>query len=120
GDAHPQVVDLKANIESLRSRIRVETGRVTSSVALNNNVNASRVAQARASLEAQRAKVLKMREQRDAALVLVRDVDQLQKAYDVIQSRAIQSGMEGQSTQTNVAVVQVASPSSQPSSPRVL
>lgn len=120
GDAHPQVIDLKANIDATRSRIRLETGRVTASVALNNNVNTSRVAQARASLEAQRAKVLKMRGQRDEAQILLRDVDQLQKAYDVIQSRTIQSGMEGQSTQTNVAVVQVASPPTQPSSPRVL
>ncbi|HRH05357.1 MAG TPA: chain length determinant protein EpsF [Burkholderiaceae bacterium] len=120
GDAHPQVIDLKANIAALRSRINVETGRVTSSVASNNSVNVSRVTQVQASLEAQRKKVLEMRAQRDQASVLVRDVDQLQKAYDVIQSRAMQSGMEGQNTQTNVAVVQVASASSQPSSPRVL
>lgn len=120
GDAHPQVVELKASIASLRRQLSMETQRVTSSMGINNTVNEARVAKARSELEAQRNKVLEMKAQRDAASVLLRDVDNLQKAYDAVQLRATQAGMDSQTTQTNVSVVQVASPSATPSSPKTL
>lgn len=120
GDAHPQVIETRANIKVLRKRIAEETNKVTSSVGFSNTVNEARLAKARANLEAQRAKVIQMRANRDAASVLVRDVENLQKAYDTAQNRAVQASMESQTTQTNVSIVQVASPSPNPSSPKVL
>lgn len=120
GDAHPQVIETRANIRVLRKRIAEETRKVTSSVGFTNNVNEARLARARAALEAQRAKVLQMRANRDGAQVLLRDVDNLQKAYDAAQGRAVQAGMESQTTQTNVSIVQVASPSPSASSPKIL
>ena len=120
GENHPQVIETRANIGALRARVRQETQRVTSSVGISNTINEARVARARSALEAQRTKVLQMRAQRDEASVMLRDVDNLQKAYDVAQGRATQAGMESQTTQTNVSIVQVASPSSQASSPKVL
>lgn len=120
GDNHPQVIETRANIATLRQRIAQEISRVTGSVGANNTINRARVAEARASLDAQRAKVLQMRAHRDAAQVLLRDVDNLQKAYDAAQNRATQSAMESQTTQTNVSIVQVAMPSASASSPKVL
>lgn len=120
GDAHPQVVEIRANMNMLRKRIADETRKVTTSVGMTNSVNEARLARARSALEAQRNKVLQMRANRDAAAVLLRDVDNLQKAYDAAQGRATQAGMESQTTQTNVSIVQVASPSPSPSSPKVI
>ncbi len=120
GDAHPQVIETRANMKVLRKRLAEETKKVTSSVGFSNNVNEARLARARTALEAQRAKVLQMRANRDAASVLLRDVDNLQKAYDAAQARAVQAGMESQTTQTNVSIVQVASPSPSASSPKIL
>ena len=120
GDAHPQVIETKANIDAMRKRVSQETQRVTTSVGLNNVVNQARVAKATSSLQEQRSKVLQMRAQRDEASVMLRDVDNLQKAYDAVQARATQSGMESQTTQTNVSVIQVASASSKSSSPKTL
>lgn len=120
GDAHPQVIEIRANMAMMRKRINDETRKVTASVGMTNTVNEARLARARAALEAQRNKVLQMRQNRDEASVLLRDVDNLQKAYDVTQARSTQASMESQTTQTNVSIVQVATPSPSPSSPKVL
>lgn len=120
GSAHPQVIEVNASIASLRKQLNIETQRVNSSLSINNTVNEARLAKARLELENQRTKVLEMKAQRDAASVLLRDVDNLQKAYDAVQLRATQAGMDSQTNQTNVSVVQVASPSATPSSPKTL
>jgi polysaccharide biosynthesis transport protein len=120
GAAHPQVVELQASINELRSRIDSEVGRVTSSVGINNTVNQSREAQVRAALEQQRQKVLKLKEQRDEAAVLMRDVESAQRSYESITSRLNLSNVESQSNQTNVSVLKEAGPPSRPSSPRTV
>jgi polysaccharide biosynthesis transport protein len=120
GDNHPQVQELKANIAELRSRLQNETSRVSGSVGVSNTVNRSREAETRAQLEAQRAKLLKLRGQRDEVAVLQRDVDSAQKAYEAVVARLNQSTLESQATATNVSVLTPAVQSNQPSSPKVL
>jgi polysaccharide biosynthesis transport protein len=119
GPAHPQVQELTASNAELRDRIAKESTRVTSSVVINNAVNRSREDQIRTSLEAQRQRILKMKEQRDAAAVLYRDVEIAQRAYDSLRARLDLSSLESQSNQTNVSVLNEASQPSEPSSPRV-
>jgi polysaccharide biosynthesis transport protein len=120
GDNHPQVQELKANIAELRSRLQNETTRVSGSVGVSNTVNRSREAETRTQLEAQRAKLLKLRGQRDEVAVLQRDVDSAQKAYEAVVARLNQSTLESQATATNVSVLTPAVQSNQPSSPKVL
>lgn len=120
GRAHPQVIELQANIDELRARIDNEIGRVTTSIGINNNVNASREAQTRAALEQQRQKVLKLKEQRDEAAALARDAADAQMAYSAVQARFSQTSLESQGNQTNVAMLKAASPPAFHSSPRLL
>jgi succinoglycan biosynthesis transport protein ExoP len=120
GDNHPQVQELKANLAELRSRLQNETSRVSGSVGVSNTVNRSREAETRTQLEAQRAKLLKLRGQRDEVAVLQRDVDSAQKAYEAVVARLNQSTLESQATATNVSVLTPAVQSNQPSSPKVL
>ena len=120
GDAHPQVAELKANIGELRNRIDAETRRVSSSVGVNNTINKQREADVRAALQAQRAKVVALKQQRDEASVLLREVETAQRAYDQVVLRASQSNLESQATQTNISVLTPASDPAEPSSPRVL
>jgi len=119
GSAHPQVQELQANINELRARMDNEISRVSSSVSISNKVNQSRESQIRAELEAQRQKLLKLKEQRDEAAVLQRDVESAQRAYETITARLNQSSIESQSNQTNVSVLKEASPPNKPSSPRI-
>lgn len=118
GEAHPQVLQLRANIGELQSRIGAEVSRVTSSVGINNSVDLSREAQIKAALEAQRDKVLKLKQQRNEASVLLADVNNAQRSYEALQVRFSQSSLESQSNQTNVSVLKVASPPSEAAFPR--
>jgi chain length determinant protein EpsF len=120
GDAHPQVVETRANIAELRSRLDAETARVTGGVAVTNTINRQREAEIRGSLEAQRAKVLRLKAVRDEGSVLQRDMENAQRTYDAILQRLTQTSLESQATQSNVNVLTQAVPPVEPASPRVL
>ena len=120
GDAHPQVLEAKANIASLRSKVESETQRVTGGVSVTNTINKQRELEVRTSLEAQRSKVLKLKAVRDEAAVLIRDVESAQRAYETIVARFNQSTLESQNNQSNANVLTPASPPLEPSSPKLL
>jgi succinoglycan biosynthesis transport protein ExoP len=120
GDAHPQVQQLKANVNELVNRIDTETGRVTRSVGINKTVALTREAQLRLALDEQRPKILKLKAQRDEAAVLVRDVENAQRAYDALQARLYQSNLETQTNQTNISILKAATPPTKHSSPKLL
>ncbi len=120
GDNHPQVQEARASAQELRVRLEAETRKVTGGVAVSNTINRQREAEIRGSLEAQRAKVLRMKAVRDEGLVLLRDVENAQRAYDAIQARFMQTSLESQTTQSNVNMLTQAVPSLEPASPRVV
>ena len=120
GDAHPQVVEAKANINSLRSRLDGEVRRITSGVGLTNTINRQREAEFRAAYEAQRQKVLRMKAQRDEAAVYQREVENAQRAYDSVVNRYNQTSLESQTTQTNIGLLTPAVEPTWPSSPRLM
>jgi chain length determinant protein EpsF len=119
GEAHPQVQELKASIAETRARIETEIRRVTGGVGISSSINLSREAQVRASLDAQRNKVLRLKETRDEASVLMRDVDSAQRAYDTVLARLTQSSLESEATMTNLSVLSPAVEPPFPSFPRV-
>jgi len=119
GDNHPQVVEAKANINSLRSRLDAETKRVTGGIGITANINRQREAELRASLDSQRAKVLRMKAVRDEGSVLSREMEHAQRAYETVLARLNQSSLESQATQGNIFVLSQATPPGGPSSPKV-
>jgi polysaccharide biosynthesis transport protein len=120
GANHPQIQELQANISALVEKIAQETKRVSGGVVVSNNINRQREVEIRASLDAQRSKVLKLKESRDEFAVLQRDVENAQKAYDIVVSRGTQTTLESQTQQTNAAVLNPASEPTDPSFPKIL
>jgi succinoglycan biosynthesis transport protein ExoP len=120
GDAHPLVQQTRANIAELRARIANETGKVSASVGLNTRANLEREAEARAALERQRERVLSLKAQRDESSLMSKVVESAQEALNRVSVRRDQTGLESESNQTNVSVVQRASPPYEPSSPHVV
>lgn len=120
GDNHPQVIEARANNAELREKIDQETRRVTSSLSVTNAIQAQRDATGRAELEAQRARVLKLRTSRDEGQVLQREVESAQRTYDGVMARLTQSSIESQATLSNVGVLSQAVPPNDPSSPKLL
>lgn len=120
GDQHPQVIEAKANLAELRNRMDAEIRRVTGGVSVSNTINRQREAQVRKELEAQRAKVLRMKAVRDEGQVLVQEVQNAQRAYDAVMVRLTQTGLESQTTQSYVNMLSTAEPPAKPSSPKVV
>ena len=119
GNQHPQVVEAKATLQELRNRLATETRNVTGSVSVSANIDRAREGQVRASLEEQRAKVLRMKQVRDQGSVLQRDVENAQRSYDLLLNRYNQSNLESQNRQSNASMLARATPPGAPSSPKV-
>lgn len=119
GESHPQVQQARASIKELRARLDAETRRVTGGVTVANSINRQREADIRASLDQQRAKVLKLKVARDQASVLSQEVEAAQRAFDAISTRLAQTSLESQSNQSNISVLAEAVPPPLPASPRV-
>ncbi|MBE7417993.1 MAG: chain length determinant protein EpsF [Ideonella sp.] len=120
GENHPQVIEAKATIATLRARLETETRRITGTYGVSNSINRHREVELRAAVEAQRARVLKMRTAREEGSVLLRDVENAQRAYDAVLNRLQQSSLESRTTQSNAYMLAQASPPLVPSSPKVL
>jgi polysaccharide biosynthesis transport protein len=120
GDKNPQVIETRANLAELKSRIDSETVKVGSSLGIANNINQQRAGEIKAQLEAQRAKVLQMKAVRDDGAVLVRDVENAQRIYDQIMQRFNQTTLESLATQSNVSVLAQAVPPVEPTSPKLI
>ena len=118
GESNPSVIALKANIEETRSRIDKEIGRIGGGVTVSNSINSTRISQMKAAIDAQRVKVLHLKEAHDEIAVLAADVDAAQRAYDGVSLRANQTELESRTTQTNLYVLNPASEPLKPSSPR--
>jgi succinoglycan biosynthesis transport protein ExoP len=119
GENHPQIVELVARINELKSASRIESRRVIGSINSVDRINQARLAAARQELEQQRAKMLKLKAERDTVAVLMAEVEQAQKAYDLVAARGTQASIESQATQTNVSVLKRATTPPMPSSPNL-
>lgn len=119
GDKHPQVVEARATLNEQRARLAAETRNVTGGVSVSARIDRAREGQVRASLEEQRAKVLRLKEVRDQSSVLARDVENAQRSYDLLLNRYNQSNLESQNRQSNASMLARATPPGAPSSPKV-
>lgn len=120
GPAHPEYQSVQAELTSLKGQLQAETRKYAGSVNLTGSVNAQREAQIRASLDAQRSKVLKLKSQRDELAVIQREVEAAQKGYEQIVQRQRMTSMESQNRLTNVALLTPAVDPIEPASPKVL
>jgi chain length determinant protein EpsF len=119
GRNHPQLLAAQAELDSLKSKLQSEMKQVAGSVGSANTVNLSREAEIRSALAEQRRRVLEMRAQRDQAGVMEKDLEEAQKAYDLVAQRRSQTNLESLNQQANVAVLSEAMPPLEPSRPRV-
>ena len=120
GDRHPQVQEARAAVSELKQKIARATSDVTGAIGIDARVSHAREAEIQAAVDAQRLKVLALKETRDQGAVLQRDVDNAQKSYDLVYNRASQTNLESQNRQSNATVISQATTPSMPSSPKIL
>jgi chain length determinant protein EpsF len=119
GDAHPSVIEARAQLSDLRRRIRDETARITSGLHHRVHFLEALLAQLVREFDDQRNRVLELNEQRSELQVMEREVEIAQKLYDSIQSRLTQTSLESNSTESPIYLLSAATVAAHSSSPRV-
>ncbi|WP_101048430.1 chain length determinant protein EpsF [Macromonas nakdongensis] len=108
GPNHPTTQRLQQELATFKAQLDAETRQVISSVNTSYQVGRQREQQLQAALAAQRSRVLQLNQQRDEVLVLQREVDAAQRAFDAVSARATQTNVESQANQTNVSLLTAA------------
>lgn len=118
GSNHPQYQSTQAEVEALRSRLNTEIDKVSRSIVASSQMNAQREAEIRAALEAQRARVLRLKKDHDQLAALRGEVEEAQKALDLVSQRLTQTNLESQAPQSNVSLLSPALVPAEPSRPK--
>ena len=120
GKNHPQTIRNEAELASLRAQLQTETRKITSSIDTTYQVSRQREDELKKAMATQKARVLELNKQRDELRVLRNDIDIAQRAFESVSQRANQTNVESQNSQTNIAVLNAATPPTDPSKPKVL
>ncbi|NJA88736.1 chain length determinant protein EpsF [Rhodocyclus tenuis] len=120
GKNHPQTVRNASEIVSLKERLAVETSKISGSLSTSYQVGKQKEKELLEAIDAQKARLLDISQQRDAINVLKRDVETAQRAFEAVSQRASQTRLESQSVQTNLAVLNPAIEPPEASSPKLL
>ena len=110
GVNHPEYQRTQAEVNSYKAKLATELNTATRGVGATAGAARQRVSELSAAFEQQKAKVLGLKQQREEATLLARDVENAQRIYDSALQRYGQSRMEAQSTQTDIAVLNPAVP----------
>jgi len=119
GKNYPEYQRAAAETNTLREKLAKEISTTQQSMSSNLAVSRQREGDLRAAVAAQKAKVLALNAERDAAGVMAREVDSAQKAYDQALQRFTQTRLEGHAGQTEVSVLSNAVAPLIPSTPDV-
>lgn len=119
GANHPNLKAAEAELESLRAKLQAEMRQVAGAMGTANSVNEQREAQIRAMLEEQKRRVVALRAERDQAVVIQKDLEEAQKAYDLVAQRRSQTNLESLNQQADVAVLSEALAPTEPAKPKV-
>ena len=119
GRNHPAYRSVTAEIGAVKQKLLGEMKIIAGTLRSSANLAKQREDRISSALGAQRAKVLQMKGVRDEQAVLVREVENAQRAYDAAMGRMTQTKLESQTTQTNVMVINEAIEPLDPSFPKL-
>jgi chain length determinant protein EpsF len=120
GPNHPQYRQHASEVASLRGKMNAEISRVVAGVQNVTAQNRAREESLKGALAAQRERVLEMRDAKNAAFILARDVETAQKAYEAAQARYTVNKVESAARQANVSILNEATVPARASRPKVL
>ncbi|MHB1214965.1 MAG: chain length determinant protein EpsF [Thiobacillus sp.] len=119
GANHPEFLRLQAEVNTYKVKLATELSTASRGVGATAGAARQRYNELSGAFERQKAKVLGLKQQREEASLLARDLENAQRIYDSALQRYGQSRMEAQSTQTDIAVLNPAVAPTEPSKPRM-
>jgi chain length determinant protein EpsF len=114
GPMHPQRVQLEAQVAELKQQLAKEITRVSGGSRVAKTTAGLRESELRASIDAQKERVLSLRAERDRVAVLTQEVEAANRIYESVLTRSNQLNLEKQSDQANVSIL---SPAVEPTAP---
>lgn len=120
GTNHPEFLRLQAEVNTYKIKLATELKTATRGVGATAGAARQRFSELSGAFDRQKARVLGLKQQREEATLLARDLENAQRVYDSALQRYGQTRMEAQSTQTDIAVLNPAVPPTTPSKPRVI
>jgi chain length determinant protein EpsF len=105
---------------SLREKLDAEMNKVVAGIANSKRLSRQREMQLNSALAEQRARLLKLKQDRNELMVLTRNVETAQRTYEVAMQRAVVSQVESRASQTNVALLSPAIAPRKPSRPKLV
>jgi succinoglycan biosynthesis transport protein ExoP len=114
---HPRYQVAKAEAAKLRAELNEQIALSSGGVSSNLSSLKDKETQIRAALEAQKLKVLDLNQKRDQVKLLNSEVERAQRAYETTAQRFTQINLEGQSTQSEAAVLNLATVPTVPAGP---
>jgi len=118
GPNHPQYIQQAEEVSAIRARMNGEIARVVEGVKNLTTQNRARESSLRGALQAQRQRVIEMRDAKNGAFVLARDVETAQKAYETALARQAVNKVDSGARAANVSVLNAATESTWPAKPR--
>ncbi|MFP5418917.1 MAG: chain length determinant protein EpsF [Gammaproteobacteria bacterium] len=119
GASHPDLIRLQAEVNTYKLKLANELSAASRGVDATAGAARQRFNELSGAFGRQKGKVLELKQQREEATLLARDLENAQRIYDSALQRYGQSRMEAQSTQTDIAVLSPAIAPTRPSGPRV-
>ena len=120
GKNHPENVSAAAEVQTLRNKLTTELATVKGSIDQTAQLSRQRAAEGQKALDAQKHRILELKQQRDGLDVLSREVENAQRAYDAAMQRANELSLTSRLDQTNIAILNPATPPLRASRPKVL
>jgi chain length determinant protein EpsF len=120
GVNHPDFLRLQAEVNTYKTKLATELSTATRGVGATAGAARQRFNELGGAFAQQKSRVLGLKQQREEASLLARDLENAQRIYDSALQRYGQSRMEAQSTQTDIAILNPAVAPTAPSKPRVI
>lgn len=119
GTSHPQYEAAQAELGKIQGQLRKEIQSASNSIGSQAQIQEQREAELRSQVAMQKSRVLELNRMRDELAVLQNDVNTAQKTLDAATQRYAETSMEGQSNQSDMAILSEAQPPAMPATPRV-
>lgn len=116
---HPKYQAALAEVSNLKAELQREVANVTGGLSNSATLSDKRVSELSAAVQEQKQRILELNQQRDELAVMKLDVASAQQTLDNALERFSQTSMEGETNQSDVAVLTEAVPPIYPSSPDV-
>jgi chain length determinant protein EpsF len=119
GQNHPHYQRQVSENQSLREKLDAEMAKVVASVGSSARQSRDREAALAQATEAQRKRMLGLKQGRNELTVLRRNVESAERAYDTALQRSVASQVDSRVNQTSVTVLSPAVVPDKPASPRM-